>query len=87
MTRDEVFEDIANILADLENKKADFGIEEWAATTLTEFRATDLLKCVVCGFEKPEVDMLKVFRNWTNGKVTVNKGICKWCWNYDVDLS
>jgi hypothetical protein len=83
MTRDEVFGDIANILADLENRKVDFDIEEWAITTLTEFRVTDSIKCVVCGFEKPEVDMLKVFKVWTNGKETTNKGICKRCWNYD----
>lgn len=74
------------LLHELEEKKNEFDIEEWATTQLEEFRVTDSIKCTICGQDKPEADMLKVFRTRANGRETTNKGICKRCWNFDLEL-
>ena len=61
----------------------EFNVDEWASKTLEEFRAVDTVKCVICGFDKTESDMLKIFKTWTNGQVSANTGICKRCWSFD----
>jgi hypothetical protein len=72
-------------LCDLEKKKNELDIDEWAISNLEEFRATDSIECTICGIDKPEVDMLKVFKVWVNGRIKTNKGICKRCWNFDEE--
>lgn len=76
--------DITDILNDFENKIAEMDIIAWADSRAEKpFLTETVATCAVCGVEKGESDMLKLFRTWTNGSVTTNKGICKRCWNYD----
>lgn len=67
------FEDIGELLNDLE-KKQTFDIEEWATKTLEELRVTDEIKCIECKKEKPEREMQKIF--------TRGEGICRTCWMF-----
>jgi len=83
MKTEEAKIDIVDILNDLEGKVSDFDLDEWSEKTLHEIRATDSFKCTVCGAEKFEYDMLKVFKVWENGRIVSHKGICKRCWNFD----
>ncbi len=70
----------------LENKvKDEFDVEEWSEKTLQEIQVTDHIRCTVCGFEKAASDMIKIFKTWTNGKVSANKGICKRCWSFEPE--
>lgn len=71
-----------DLIRDLENKAAEMDMVAWADSRERPF-LTEAIKCTVCGVEKAEGDMLKVFRTWENGIVSTNKGICKRCWNFD----
>jgi hypothetical protein len=75
MNSEQAFQDIEGLVKDLE-KKADFDIEEWATKTEEELRATDHIKCVECGAEKPEREFQKLFLKRA-------EGICKQCWFND----
>lgn len=82
----EQLKDLDFFMQELGKKIApEVNLDEWGHKTLDELRATDYMKCVVCGLDKAENDMQKVFKQWENGKIISHKGICKRCWTFDGD--
>ena len=61
----------------LEKQKEEFDLEEWAVRTKEDLLATDSVKCVLCGKEKSERDMQKIFAR--------HEGICSRCFREDPD--
>jgi len=79
----EELEFLRDFVGELERQVKRVEFETWTPDAEIIKPVNPTIKCVVCGFDKLEYDMTKVFKQWTNGKVSQEKGICKRCWNYD----
>ena len=71
-----------SFLRTLEDRRIEADLENFRTAALVR-SLDEPVRCVVCGIEKGESDMTKIFRTWENGKISQSKGICKRCWNFD----